>query len=60
MSGTLYHTNFFIEALFLEKLLEGFNAQKEEIHAIVAEFLESLPADMKHFLDFSGLKGIFA
>ena len=46
--------------LFLEKLLEGFNAQKEEIHAIVAEFLESLPADMKHFLDFSGLKGIFA
>lgn len=46
--------------LFLEKMLEGFNAQKEEIHAIVAEFLESLPADMKRFLDFSGVKGIFA
>ncbi len=46
--------------LFLQKLLEGFIARKEEICALVADFLESLPADIKHFLDFEGLMGTSA
>ena len=41
--------------LFLQKLLEGFIARKEEICELVRDFLEGLPADMKHFLDFEGV-----
>ena len=43
--------------LFLQKLLEGFIARKEEISALVLDFLAGLPADMKRFLDFEGLMG---
>ena len=39
--------------LFLQKLLEGFITQKEEICAL--DFLTGLPDDMKRFLDFEGL-----
>ncbi len=46
--------------LFLQKLLEGFIARKEEICALVTDFLEGLPADTKQFLDFEGLMGISA
>lgn len=41
--------------LFLQKLLEGFIARKEEISALVVDFLAGLPADTKRFLDFAGL-----
>ena len=43
--------------LFLEKLLEGFITRKEEICALVVDFLAGLPADMKRFLVFEGLMG---
>ena len=43
--------------LFLQKLLEGFITRKEEICALVTDFLAGLPADMKRFLDFKGLMG---
>ena len=46
--------------LFLEKLLEGFITRKEEIRALVLDFLAGLPADMKRFLDFEGLMGTSA
>ena len=46
--------------LFLQKLLEGFIARKEEICALVVDFLAGLPADMKRFLDFKGLIGTFS
>lgn len=54
----------FVEAfeklqLFLSKLLEGFHLQKQEICALVADFIESLPADIKDFLDPSWIKGTF-
>lgn len=42
--------------LFLQKLLEGFIARKEEICALILDFLTSLPADMRRFLDFEGVK----
>ena len=41
--------------LFLQKLLEGFITRKEEICALVVDFLAGLPADMRRFLDFEGL-----
>ena len=41
--------------LFLQKLLEGFITRKEEICALVVDFLTGLPDDMKRFLDFEGL-----
>lgn len=41
--------------LFLQKLLGGFIARRDEIYALVMDFLASLPADMKRFLDFEGL-----
>ena len=43
--------------LFLQKLLEGFIARKEEIIALVVDFLADLPADMRRFLGFEGLMG---
>ena len=43
--------------LFLQKLLEGFITRKEEICALILDFLAGLPADMKRFLDFEGLLG---
>lgn len=43
--------------LFLQKLLEGFITRKEDICALVTDFLAGLPADMKRFLDFEGLMG---
>ena len=43
--------------LFLQKLLEGFITRKEEICALVTDFLGGLPADMKRFLVFEGLMG---
>ena len=43
--------------LFLQKLLEGFITRKEEICALVLDFLAGLLADMKRFLDFEGLMG---
>ena len=46
--------------LFLQKLLEGFITRKEEIRALVLDFLAGLPADMKRFLDFEGLMGTSA
>lgn len=42
---------------FLQKLLEGFITRKEEICALVLDFLAGLPADIKRFLDFEGLMG---
>ena len=41
--------------LFLQKLLEGFITRKEEICALVVDFLAGLPADMRRFLDFEGI-----
>ena len=46
--------------LFLQKLLEGFITRKEEICALVADYLAGLPDDMKRFLDFEGLMGTAA
>ena len=46
--------------LFLQKLLKGFITRKEEICALVMDFLAGLPADMKRFLDFEGLLGTSA
>lgn len=43
--------------LFFQKLLEGFITRKEEICALVLDFLENLPADMKRFLVFEELTG---
>lgn len=36
--------------LFLEKLVEGFNVAKEEIEAIVDDFVASLPKSLARFL----------
>ena len=46
--------------LFLQKLLQGFITQKEEICALVTDFLAGLPADIKRFLDFKGVMGTYA
>ena len=48
--------------LFLQKLPEGFSiiTCKEEICALVMDFLQGLPADRKRFLDFEGLMSTFA
>ncbi len=48
---------FEILQLFLQKLLEGFIARKEKICALVRDFIEGLPADMKRFHDFEGVMG---
>ena len=46
--------------LFLQKLLEGFVDQNEKLRVLAMEFMESLPAEVKPFLDFSGIQCISA
>ena len=46
--------------LFLTKLLEVFNASKQDICAMTADFIRSLPEDIANFLELSALKGDFA
>ena len=55
----------FVEAfeklqLFLAKLLEGFNLQRQDICTLVADFIGSLPTDIKNFLAPAGKNGISA
>ena len=55
----------FVEAfeklqLFLTKLLEGFNLQRQDICALVADFIGSLPNDIKDFLAPAWKNGISA
>lgn len=46
--------------LFLQKLLEGFAAQNEQLCGLAMEFFASLPNDVKQLLDFSGFESTFA
>ena len=46
--------------LFLTKLLEVFHASKQDICALTADFIRSLPEDIANFLEFPTLKGISA
>lgn len=46
--------------LFLQELLKGFITRKDEICALVVDFLAALPADMKRFLDIAGLMGTYS
>ena len=53
----------FVEAfeklqLFLTKLLEGFNLQRQDICTLVADFIGSLPTDIKDFLAPAWKNGI--
>lgn len=57
MADISFSADFEKLQLFLQKLLNGFIAQKEEICALVMDFLENLLSDLKHFLGFEGLLG---
>lgn len=45
---------------FLPKLLEGFVDPNDTIRGLAMDFIESLPAEVKQFLVFSGAQGISA
>ena len=45
--------------LFLEELLQGFNALQQDICALIMEFLADLPAEIAEFLDLDALKAGF-
>ena len=45
--------------LFLEELLQGFNALQQNICALIMEFLADLAAEISKFLDLDGLKAGF-
>ena len=42
--------------LFLEELLQGFNALQKDICALIMEFLADLPVEIAEFLDLDSLK----
>ena len=45
--------------LFLEELLQGFNAPEQDIYALILKFFTDLPAEITKFLDLDGLKTVF-
>ena len=45
--------------LFLEELLQGFNAPEQDIYALIMKFFTDLPAEIAKFLDLDGLKAVF-
>ena len=45
--------------LFLEELLQGFNAPEQDIYALILKFFTDLPAEIAKLLDLGGLKVIF-
>ena len=45
--------------LFLEELLQGFNALQQDICTLIMEFLANPPSDISKFLDLNALKAGF-